>query len=218
MILSKYVYITIRPLNYNRYKKYYSDIKINKKYRIKAEHLLCGSAKKIKCQCEICGSKQSISYRKYLQNKNNYGYYSCFGCKQLKLNRTKEIIYGDKNYNNPEKMRRTKQDKGIYLTDKKLTLFELYRKKVLKLSFHNKKKIFDNWDGYDYYDNEYIKAYLKEDSNSKLYPTIDHKISVLYGFKNNIDPGKISAIENLCITKKSINSKKGSKNYCKLKI
>ena len=46
----------------------------------------------------------------------------------------------------------------------------------------------------------------------KSYPTIDHKISVFNGFINNISPEEISQLENLCITKRTNNSKKNSNN------
>ena len=49
---------------------------------------------------------------------------------------------------------------------------------------------------------------FKLDHNDPNYPTIDHKISVYYGFKNSIDPNIIGSIDNLCITKRSINSSK----------
>jgi hypothetical protein len=41
-----------------------------------------------------------------------------------------------------------------------------------------------------------------------LYPTIDHKTSIYFGFINKIDPILIGSIDNLCITKRSFNSKK----------
>ena len=44
--------------------------------------------------------------------------------------------------------------------------------------------------------------------NDPLYPTIDHKTSIYFGFINKIDPINIGSIENLCITKRSFNSKK----------
>ena len=37
---------------------------------------------------------------------------------------------------------------------------------------------------------------------------LDHKISIIYGFKNNISPEEIGDISNLCMTKKGINSSK----------
>lgn len=84
-----------------------------------------------------------------------------------------------------------------------------YRRLVLS---HTNRNIFEKWNGYDYYDNEYIKDNLLLNYNDKAYPTIDHKISVKYGFINNIDPNIIGNKENLCITKRSINSSKNSKN------
>jgi hypothetical protein len=71
-----------------------------------------------------------------------------------------------------------------------------------------KKEFLINWDGYDYYDNEYIKDNYNLSQKNRLYPTIDHKNSVMYGFLNNIPVEEISKIENLCITKRYINSKK----------
>ena len=42
--------------------------------------------------------------------------------------------------------------------------------------------------------------------NDKSYRTIDHKISIYDGFRNNIDPKIIGSKENLCITSRSNNS------------
>ncbi len=91
--------------------------------------------------------------------------------------------------------------------------FNCYKNKVVNLTNKIKNKLLENWDGCDFYDNEYIKDNFKLDSNDKNYPTIDHKISVYYGFTNNISPEEISKIENLCLTKRSLNSKKHSDCY-----
>jgi len=40
----------------------------------------------------------------------------------------------------------------------------------------------------------YLLRHLK-----KNYPTIDHKLSIFYGFINKIDPYIIADINNLCI-------------------
>ena len=42
-------------------------------------------------------------------------------------------------------------------------------------------------------------------------------MSVFYGFKNNIIAQEISKLENLCITKKHINSAKNYKNETEFK-
>lgn len=69
---------------------------------------------------------------------------------------------------------------------------------------YNEQTLFENWNGYDYYDNEYIKENIKLNQHNSIFPTI----SVYYGFKNNIPASEIADIKNLCITKRSINSRK----------
>jgi len=90
--------------------------------------------------------------------------------------------------------------------------FVAYSLNVRKYTKKYKKKLLENWDGYDYYDDEYIKdnfeKYNYSDSN---YPTIDHKISVFYGYENGISAKDLSNGSNLCITKRHINSSKGKK-------
>jgi hypothetical protein len=84
----------------------------------------------------------------------------------------------------------------------------LYRNEVRRITRSNIKIFLEDWNGEDYYDGENIMHNYKLDKNDPNYPTIDHKISVYYGFINNIPPEEISDINNLCITKRSINSKK----------
>lgn len=81
-----------------------------------------------------------------------------------------------------------------------------YRRECRRLTSKNLKKLYEEWDGYDYYDKSYIKDNFKLDNNDPNYPTIDHKISIYYGFINNILIEDISDISNLCITKRYINS------------
>ena len=64
----------------------------------------------------------------------------------------------------------------------------------------------------NYYDNEYIGNNYILNPSDRSYPTIDHKISVFYCFMNKISIDDAAALENLCITKKSINSRKNRKN------
>lgn len=85
-----------------------------------------------------------------------------------------------------------------------------YRNEVRRLSKRSIKNILKNWDGIDYYDFDYIGDNYKLDSNDPKYPTIDHKISIYYGYINNISPSEIADISNLCITKRCINSSKCS--------
>lgn len=109
------------------------------------------------------------------------------------------------------KSRNTRILKGIWIDDKFLSPWIKYKKDVMRLTYRNKKILFENWDGYDYYDNEYIKDNYNLHYYDPNYPTIDHKISIKYGFDNNISIEEISNINNLCITKKRINTSKYTK-------
>jgi hypothetical protein len=86
--------------------------------------------------------------------------------------------------------------------------FQLYKNKVYNLTKKVKNELLNSWDGYDYYDNEYIKDNFNLNGGHREYPTIDHKYPISEGFKNNIPAEELANINNLCFTKRSINSKK----------
>ena len=111
-----------------------------------------------------------------------------------------------------KKIKETKIKNGHLLKDINMEPFLLYKRNCRKLTNRFKKELYENWNGYDYYDNEYIKNNMNLHNTNKNYPTIDHKISIFYGFINNISEEEISSINNLCITKRSINSSKRAKN------
>ena len=109
------------------------------------------------------------------------------------------------------KLTRIKNLKQI--PDDLLTDWDIYKKKVNNITKINKKYLLENWDGYDFYDGEYIKDnYIIYSPRDKKYPSIDHKISVFYGFVNNIPFEIIGSIDNICITKTEINCSKQEKN------
>lgn len=86
--------------------------------------------------------------------------------------------------------------------------WQKYKIEVLCLTRKNKKKLFLEWNGYDYYDNEYIKNNFNLIHSDPNYPNVDHKVSIRYGFDNNISIEEIANIDNLCITKKKLNASK----------
>ena len=102
----------------------------------------------------------------------------------------------------------TKIKRGLVIPDEELTEWELYRRIVRNITNSNKKKLIEDWNGFDYYDGEYIKENFDVKHTDYDFPTIDHKISIIYGFKNNIPPEEIGDLSNLCMTKKGINSSK----------
>jgi hypothetical protein len=141
---------------------------------------------------------------------------------------TKLTNHGNENYNNSIKMINTKLEKyglyfvngnkaydtkvknGVIKTGDILSDWKFYRREVARFTRKNKNHLYENWNGYDYYDGELIKGYLSHNHTHRFYPTIDHKISVYFGFISNINPEEIGSLNNLCITKRFINSIKGS--------
>lgn len=87
-----------------------------------------------------------------------------------------------------------------------------YRYLVVKMTKRNKKELLEKWNGYDYYDNQYIADNFNLSPSDRQYPTIDHKLSIFFCFMNNISVEEASSIENLCMTKRTYNSSKNRKN------
>lgn len=128
-----------------------------------------------------------------------------------KMKNTCLTKFGSQNYTSSEEAKNKRIENGTQIPDELKTDFQIYLKKVRNKTKSVKKKLFENWNGLDYYDNEFIAVYLNLKFFDKNYPTIDHKISIYYGFLNNINPDIIGDLENLCITKRSINSSKNIK-------
>ncbi len=103
-----------------------------------------------------------------------------------------------------------------WIPKKYKTEYELYRENVHKETNKWINKLYENWNGRDYYTDailtttkEYKKIYPNKHPNSnKNQPTIDHMISIQFGFINKIPIERIGNIKNLCITSRYNNSKK----------
>jgi hypothetical protein len=146
-----------------------------------------------------------------------YGNEYAISCDMVKskINDTMIERYGGHQSRNKEIMNKiiknskiTKIERGLIIPDHKLSEWELYRRNVRRITENNKNRLFESWNGIDYYDGEYIKDNFNLEHINISYPTIDHKISVIHGFKNNIPFEIIGDIKNLCITKRGNNSSK----------
>jgi len=172
---------------------------------------------------------QSVLMKESIKKSKENGTYDCplswEGNREL---RDKGMIdkYGNHySYNIPEIIEKRKEtikkrQSRLFNIDKdanfkgieyKIIEYKLYRNKVRNKTEKLRKQLFENWDGYDYYDGEYIKNEFIH-YNNKSAPTIDHRISCFYGFLNNIPVEEIANIENLCITKRRINGEKSNLN------
>ena len=179
------------------------------------------------CSHKCASNKNKLTKLEKYGDKN---YVNVEKCKQTKLKK-----YDNENYNNSTKNKETcLKNYGVdnpsqsdiiqklktknyfskhgFMPIEKTDL-DRYRCKVKNLTNKNKKELLKNWNGHDFYDNEYIKDNFNLSVYNKKYPTIDHKISVFYGFINNLPPEEISKIDNLCFTKRTLNIKKHKKCY-----
>jgi len=234
MILTESIEVKINILNI----KYYPANKIGDSIDLNPSSLPVGSGIVLDVKCDYCGKIKKLQFRKYIRNTQNlkvkyscsnscsvekyretclskYGVDNAFKLEEnkQKFKKTCESKYGvDNPLKNKEisnKMVFTKEVKGQY--SKNRSEYIIYKNKCRTLSRLNRLSVLENWNGYDYYDGEYIFEYLKLNPLNALYPTVDHKMSILEGFKNNFSPEEISNINNLCVTKRKINSSYGGR-------
>ena len=157
-------------------------------------------------------------------NLEKYGYENPFQSEEIKEKirntnfKNLGVPYPTMSKNVTDKSLETNIKNGRWIKVEYRDAYYNYYLKVYSETLKNKKELLDNWNGYDYYSNEYILDNFKLDSNDKKYPTMDHKKSIRYGFDNNISSDEISNIENLCITTRSNNSSKSKKNESEFNI
>jgi hypothetical protein len=241
MIIEEKIIINVTHKNKNHFVNKGYIIPINNRLKISSLDLLQTSHEKVKCKCDICNLESYIKCYNYWNNYNNYNIYTCNKCCVFKKKLTTLENFGVENPSTSKEIKEKKKkttlenfgvehplqneellskmkntfkksinDRNLTFYDKILN-FEIYTKKVRKLTNKVRKDLFNDWCGYDYYDGEFIEENLKLNKNDGLYPTIDHKISIYYGFNNGLNIEEISSIDNLCITKRIINSSKNKK-------
>jgi hypothetical protein len=95
MIITKNVYVTINPRNYNYYKKLgYNDLTCGYNIEIPTRDLSRGSNINVECRCENCGKIKTMMYKTYIYLKNKNGSYSCRKCSQKNIENTNKKLYG----------------------------------------------------------------------------------------------------------------------------
>lgn len=186
------------------YKSYLKNIKKYNFYSC----IKCCDEKKVISNIKKFGTERATQNKDILKKIENTN---------IKKYGSRYYILTDDFLNNEDIIRKRKNTRlkmGYDIPDEKLNDWEIYKKIVRNETTKHKKDLMLLWEGYDYYDNEYIKDNLTSfKPRTSNYPTIDHKISIKYGFDNNIDPIVISEFNNLCITKGKHNCSK--RNFCK---
>ncbi len=203
-------------MNYAVYNKYF---KKQNKYTCKN----CSYSKNIetnKIRYGVENSSQDEKVKLKLKNTNihKYGVDNVLSVPRFlqKMKDTNLAKYGKEHVSQlssiQDKCKSTRIRNGFQLPDEEKSDWKIYNDKVDKVTRKFKKQLIFNWDGYDYYDEEYIKNNFQLHHTNKAYPTIDHKISIFEGFCKRISPIIIGDILNLCLTKRSLNAKKSIKN------
>ena len=105
---------------------------------------------------------------------------------------------------------------GLWLPESKKTEFERYFCDVRKITRKNRKTLFSKWEGRCFYTGQKLvtnEEFSKMNpglshARNPMRPTIDHKISLIRGFKDGISPEVLGGIDNLCICSQRVNSQK----------
>ena len=200
---------------YYRYQEYNKSLKTYNVYYCK----LCAHLKNKRTCLERYGvenasSLETTKKKREETNLKNFGCVNVFQNEDIKkkLIETMLLKYNVTNPNKSDVILKKRKETRILnnkqIPDELLSEYQLYCKKARNETEKYKNDLINNWNGFDYYDKEYIKENFNLNSNDLLYPNIDHKISIFYGFVNNIDYKIIGNIDNLCITKKKHNASK----------
>lgn len=131
-------------------------------------------------------------------------------------NSFKEIMTEEKQKKRLEKQRKTFEQLGKWIPIEQKSDFEKYSREVWIETRKWSSKLFENWDGKDFYtgerlitNEEYKKNFPDKHINTNgLQPSIDHKIEIIKGFFQKISPEEIGHLSNLCICSKKTNTKK----------
>lgn len=240
MIITKELEISIERRNITHYRNLGYELKVNTLLLIPVEQLMRGAKNKIIVSCDICNKEYSVIYKDYLNSNKIHNFDVCNKCKYHKSKITnidkyghiaplgnkdileKYFITNNERYGGNssscckeilDKQRQTRIKNGIEIEGcKEVSEFKKYRNRVDNLTKKLKSEFLREWNGHDYYDNEYIKDNFNLKHYDKNYPTFEHKTSVFHGFVNGIDEKVIANINNLAITKRWINSSRGNKD------
>lgn len=162
--------------------------------------------------CVEC--KVSLKVRKNKQRNNYFCSKQCYHSwqsKNVKPPQTENRKVKANSLEAIEKRKKTWEVTGRLFNFRENKDWKRFYKKCDALTRAMRVKMLEEWDGYDYYDGEYIKPYLELSVHHKNYPTLDHKYPRSKAFQDGLTPYEITIKENLVWTKRTNNSKKGNK-------
>jgi len=177
--------------------------------------------------CDYCGKPFEKKYSEAKRNKHNFCSKECCINSLTDEKYYIEVVCFEcgkkfKKYKKYRNRRNNKKDfcsQKCYFKNKKpkdLEKLKLYYYEVGRETGKWEKQILEESQMICYYTNqkliineEFIKENLNKHLNSnELQPTIDHKISIIFGFKNKIPTSIIGGKDNLCVCARSVNRTK----------
>ena len=140
---------------------------------------------------------------------SRYGVTNVFSLPHIQDKIEKTILdkYGTYNIASSDYKKQIMIKNGYWMDERDRSNFDNYKLKVYIETRKWYKNLMDGWMlffGTCYYTGDALYT----DRGRGAQPSIDHKISIIYGFKNNIPPEVIGGPKNLCVCSCSFNAKK----------
>lgn len=203
----------VKKMNFEYYYSITNALKENYYCNVCVKKIKTNKTNLEKYGCENISSSQMIKNKRKETNLKKWGVENVFQNEEIKKRNINTFnkkygLYYTKTEDYRKKSEETRRNKNSKIFENERVDYKKYKKLVNSYTRISYKKLLENWDGFDYYDKEYIKNNFKLHFNNIHYPTIDHKISIFNGFKSSIPPEIIGNIENLCFTKRNNNSSK----------
>lgn len=107
MLIDEETSIKLSSRNINYYKQHFNNIKVGDTIIVNVNSLYAGSNNTVRVSCDVCGEVKEMMYVKYKKYVRKDGNYYCEKCKWIKIKNTKKEKYGDENYNNRDKFKKT---------------------------------------------------------------------------------------------------------------
>lgn len=110
MLLTKEVEIKPSGKSLQYYRDLGYDAKWHEPLMVRVEDLPNNSNKRVYVGCDICGGKTNTTYQHYAKSVENYGYYTCKHCNQIKVVETTKRLYGTEYYTQTQEYKERAKD------------------------------------------------------------------------------------------------------------
>lgn len=215
MIVSDKQLVNVTPRNLKILREQGYDVSVGIPHMVKIEH--CGRKIKIHCKCDECGCEYTINREKLTDINKQF-------CAEHRWSKYSERR---KEYWNTDEGIKIRKEKGIKISKSKSGVPCIKTRGELNGRYNPRLKEFKR---YAYDVRRYTKFHFKEEVQNlpNFEKTgragvlgayqLDHKVSIKYGFENNISPSIIGHITNLEMIPWELNRSKDINNSISLEM